>query len=223
MKRGAAGKGTGIHILGRSRSVPWELLSMPLIGALIGWLTNRIAVLMLFRPRRPWQIPLLGITIHGVLPRRHSDLARIIGETVERELLSAETLVRVLEAGHYREHIVSSVEAHLRSQLGTALSRYVPAGLLQPVLNPVIHWMCGEAERLWEDLQASLVTRIREDVSIAQLVEARILSLDVDQLERLVMQVSSRELRFIEVIGGVLGFVIGVVQAAFLLVAGSAP
>ena len=38
----------------------------------------------------------------------------------------------------------------------------------------------------------------------------------VEQLERLIVEVASRELRSIEVLGGVLGGVIGLVQAGLL-------
>ena len=46
----------------------------PLVGAFIGYLTNKIAIKMLFRPLKPWKI--MGIRIPmtpGVIPsKRHS-------------------------------------------------------------------------------------------------------------------------------------------------------
>ncbi len=65
---------------------PILLISIPLISALIGWITNYLAVKMIFRPHIP--IKILGITFHGILPKRKSALAHEIGETVERELIS---------------------------------------------------------------------------------------------------------------------------------------
>ena len=58
--------------------------SFPLIGAIIGWCTNYLAVKMIFRPYKP--ISFLGLKIHGLIPRRQSDLARSIGETIELKL-----------------------------------------------------------------------------------------------------------------------------------------
>jgi uncharacterized membrane protein YheB (UPF0754 family) len=52
----------------------------PFVGALIGWLTNYLAIKMLFRPRQPRFI--FGLLCR-VIPRRQRDLALKIGEVVE--------------------------------------------------------------------------------------------------------------------------------------------
>ncbi|MEZ4979183.1 MAG: DUF445 family protein, partial [Chitinophagales bacterium] len=56
------------------------LLLLPIIAGLIGWLTNFLAVKMLFYPRNPKQI--LGITFHGVFPKRQAHVAEKVGELV---------------------------------------------------------------------------------------------------------------------------------------------
>jgi uncharacterized membrane protein YheB (UPF0754 family) len=67
---------------------------LPLVwGGAIGYLTNALAIRMLFRPlTRKY---LFGIPIPltpGIIPRRRGELARSIGRMVARDLLSAETL-----------------------------------------------------------------------------------------------------------------------------------
>ena len=67
---------------------------LPLVwGAAIGYLTNALAIRMLFRPlTRKY---LFGIPLPltpGIIPRRRGELARSIGRMVARDLLSAETL-----------------------------------------------------------------------------------------------------------------------------------
>ncbi len=54
-----------------------NIVSGPVLGAVIGYFTNYIAVKMLFRPYRPvrlgrWTLPFTP----GVIPRRKGDLAR---------------------------------------------------------------------------------------------------------------------------------------------------
>ncbi len=66
----------------------------PAIGALIGYITNAVAIKMLFRPlteKRIWKfrIPFTP----GILPRQRHKLAENIGNMVSRELL-AESIVR---------------------------------------------------------------------------------------------------------------------------------
>ena len=61
----------------------------PLAGAIIGYVTNAIAIKMLFRPLNPvrifgWRLPFTP----GILPRQRHKLAVSIGGMVERELLT---------------------------------------------------------------------------------------------------------------------------------------
>ena len=39
----------------------WKLVAMPLVGGAIGWVTNFLAIRMLFRPRLPRRV--LGLTV----------------------------------------------------------------------------------------------------------------------------------------------------------------
>jgi uncharacterized membrane-anchored protein YjiN (DUF445 family) len=89
------------------------LLVPTLAGALIGFVTNVLAIRMLFRPLRPYY--LFGIRIPftpGILPRERAKLAQSIGAMVERELLTAEIL---------RQRLAS---AELREKFRQGLSRY---------------------------------------------------------------------------------------------------
>ncbi|MFJ6414577.1 DUF445 domain-containing protein [Terribacillus sp. AE2B 122] len=67
----------------------WLILSMALIGALIGGITNHLAIKMLFKPHRAiyigkWRLPFTP----GLIPKRRSDLARSLGKTVVDHLLT---------------------------------------------------------------------------------------------------------------------------------------
>jgi len=62
----------------------------PLLGAFIGYLTNKIAIRMLFRPLKRWHV--LGIRIPmtpGVIPAKRDELAKNIGEMVGSHLLTS--------------------------------------------------------------------------------------------------------------------------------------
>ena len=49
------------------------LFALPVIGALIGWLTNWVAVKMLFHPREPLKLGI--VTVQGIFPKRQQALA----------------------------------------------------------------------------------------------------------------------------------------------------
>lgn len=102
-----------------SSFLPWII--PPLAGALIGYLTNAIAVKMLFRPLK--EIRILSIRLPftpGILPRERHKLADSIGRMVERELLTAEILSQRLSQGS------------VRKALEAALAEYTESILLKP-------------------------------------------------------------------------------------------
>ncbi|MFZ5625815.1 MAG: DUF445 domain-containing protein, partial [Bacillota bacterium] len=58
--------------------------------------------------------------------------------------------------------------------------------------------------------------QVVQDLELARLVEEKVLALDLDQLEQLILKIAAQELRHIEVLGGVLGFFIGLLQILFI-------
>ena len=78
----------------------WDILQLaagPLIGAVIGIITNYIAVKMLFRPRRAWHIGKWRVPFTpGIIPRRKPALAKALGATVSESLVRNEDLKKSL-------------------------------------------------------------------------------------------------------------------------------
>lgn len=73
----------------------WTLVTGPLIGAIIGYFTNYLAVKMLFRPRS--EIKFLGKRLPftpGVIPKGKPRLAKSIGRTVAETLLTGDDIKR---------------------------------------------------------------------------------------------------------------------------------
>ena len=44
----------------------------PLFGAAIGWLTNYVAIKLLFKPHR--RVEIFGLNIQGVIPKRRKEI-----------------------------------------------------------------------------------------------------------------------------------------------------
>jgi len=196
------------------RAVAWLLF--PLIGAVIGWSTNVVAIRLLFRPRRPVRI--LGLTLQGLLPRRHGELAEIVGQVVERELLRRDDLVRSALTPAVREQVSSTVVRAAGEAAFQRLPAFLPAGLRLAVAAAVRSAAAAESSRFTEEHLPALAADFIDGLDIAGMIRNRILSLDLAQLEALAYAVARRELRHIEWLGAVLGALVGLAQAA--LVAG---
>ncbi|GAB4367563.1 MAG: DUF445 family protein [Spirochaetales bacterium] len=77
-----------------------------LLGALIGYITNAIAIRMLFRPLTEYRIgPFRVPFTPGVIPRQRSQLSRSIARMVSKELLTEGALRRRLEDPGFQDRV----------------------------------------------------------------------------------------------------------------------
>ncbi|MBQ9217870.1 MAG: DUF445 family protein [Muribaculaceae bacterium] len=111
-----------------------EYLSGPVVGAVIGYITNDIAIRMLFRPRQSkhifgWHVPFTP----GIIPKEKNRIAGAIGTSIsenlmnrdvlERNLLSDEMIAKVRQAvadfAYTQLHNDETVEQFARHYLTT--------------------------------------------------------------------------------------------------------
>jgi uncharacterized membrane protein YheB (UPF0754 family) len=80
----------------------------PIVGGLIGLITNGLAIRMLFRPMKPVYIGKFRLPFTpGLIPKERPRLAKSIGEVISRDLLNKETLRDTLLSDSMRENIYS--------------------------------------------------------------------------------------------------------------------
>ena len=79
----------------------------PIVGAVIGYFTNYLAVKMLFRPYKPWMIGKFRVPFTpGIVPRRQGALAKAIGDAVGNHLFTGDDLKELLLNDETKERIV---------------------------------------------------------------------------------------------------------------------
>ncbi len=95
----------------------------PLLGAFIGYLTNRIAIKMLFRPLKPWRI--LGFRIPmtpGVIPSKRHELAQNFGEVVGGHLLTSNEIGAALQKDSFQTQLGELIH----NRVGAIFKRPLP-------------------------------------------------------------------------------------------------
>jgi len=183
---------------------------IPLIGAAIGWGTNFLAIKMLFRPR--YERKLFGLRIQGIFPKRKTELAEAIGSAVEKELVRKEDLA----------HIISKIG---KEKVGVIVDRIIDDKFRLYKLNSI--FLINEFhKKLVSSLksfvrkevigilqrQKNISLRLAETIDIKNLVTERINGFSSEELERATFAVINKELRFIELLGAGIGFLIGLGQ-----------
>lgn len=85
--------------------------SPPVVGAFIGYITNKVAIKMLFRPLKAWRI--LGIKVPmtpGVIPSKRYELAKNMGEMVGDHLLTSKEIGHALTQKAFQQHLYNLIE-----------------------------------------------------------------------------------------------------------------
>lgn len=186
-----------------------KFLLVVLIGGLIGYLTNRIAIKMLFRPVNP--VKILFVTIQGVFPKRKDKIAVSLAETIENELLSKDMIMdKVLSDEKLDEY-----KALIKETLSTKIEEKIPPMIkmfMGSNPNMIRDLIDKEGDEIIDDLVAKLKENGLEDLNIKELVKDRIDELDFVEFEKIIFGLMNKELRFVEIIGLFLGMLIGVLQ-----------
>lgn len=193
------------------------LLALPVMGALIGWLTNRLAIQMLFRPREGFSIA--GLQVQGLIPKRRLEIAERVATIVETELLEKHFIRQKLSEFEIASPIERIAAQVVHNGVAPRLRRlpllggFINDGHLAQLHAIAVEEMTRAAPALLADIANQTESRL----NIAETVRTRIEGLDLDVLERLIRSLAAREFRAIEWLGGILGFIVGLAQLAILL------
>ena len=82
-----------------------------LVGALIGYCTNYIAIKMLFRPRKP--VFVFGKKLPftpGVIPKNQSRIASAVGKAVGQNLFTNDDIVAAITESDLKEHLFEKIK-----------------------------------------------------------------------------------------------------------------
>lgn len=94
----------------------YSIILRPLIGAGIGYVTNWIAVKMMFRPLKPIKIGKVTLPFTpGIIPKNKARIAESIGETISENLLTEETLKQSLLSEEMKQSLKYKVIETLNS------------------------------------------------------------------------------------------------------------
>lgn len=187
-----------------------RLVLMVVIGGLIGYLTNRIAIKMLFRPVNP--VKILFFTIQGVFPKRKDQMAISLADTIETELLSKDVIMDKILNEEKIEELKTLVKESLVSRIGDVIPPMVKMFMGSNPDELIKNLIDKEGDNILDGLIDDIKNKGLEDLSIREIVKERIDDLDFVEFEKIIFGLMSKELRFVEVIGLFLGMVIGLLQ-----------
>jgi uncharacterized membrane protein YheB (UPF0754 family) len=77
----------------------------------------------------------------------------------------------------------------------------------------------AELEIIFPEMIASYMKNLESQLDLEKIVTEKVYGFSSDKMEAILNQIMSKEFKFIEVIGAVLGFIIGLLQIGITLIA----
>lgn len=194
-----------------------KLMILALVGAAIGWFTNVLAIKLIFRPFHPIRIPILNLTFQGLIPKRKPELAKSIGEIVESELISIEEIIDRFIESENKSEMIFGIKRKIKKIAEQKLPAIIPSAIKMMLLDYIDDIIDREAEGAITELTEKMVHKATGQIKISQIIEEKINRFEIEKLESIILTIAQKELKHIEMLGGVIGFVIGLLQGLVLL------
>lgn len=195
------------------------IYTLPFIAAIIGWFTNYIAVKMLFHPRKRTRI--LFFHVQGIFPKRQKAIAEKLGSIVSNELFSLDDISQALKGQQNLQSITDIVGEKLDDFLNNKLGSKMP--MLAMFLNDstkatIKNTLLDEFQEMLPEVVDGFVESSKKNIDIEKTVYDKVVDFSTDKLEQILNSILKKEFKFIEILGGVLGFIIGCVQMLLVLI-----
>ena len=188
-----------------------RILILAVIGGLIGYITNVIAIKLIFRPINPIKIPILNIEIIGMIPKRKTEIATNIAKVVEEQFISIDEITDNIITEQDKRHIIDYIKVRVKLILSEKMT-LIPSTIRNLVQNYVSEIIEDEIREGIDELSEEMIIKTKNRINIKEIIEDKINELDLYELETIILQIVKNELRHIEVLGLILGFFIGIVQ-----------
>lgn len=128
-----------------------EYIITPLLGGIIGYVTNDIAIRMLFRPHSAkyifgWHVPFTP----GIIPKEKGRIAESIGNVVSENLMNKDVLERYLLSDEMVDNVRAAftrfidVQKENTETVRELLSRFLSNGEAESVSNSVNQYLTGQ-------------------------------------------------------------------------------
>ncbi len=191
---------------------PWIL---PAAGFFVGYLTNWIAIRLVFAPREPVKIgPLI---VQGLFHKRQSEVAEAFGRTVATRVLNADNIVATVMESEGAAHMDRIVER----RIGELISKYeahpMAALVLPEEKRPALRAeLLERIQAEWPKPGGFFHTFAGESVDLRGELERRMKALDRESYEGVLRPAFQQDEWKLIAAGAILGTIAGVLQLVFI-------
>lgn len=193
-----------------------RILILAIIGGLIGYVTNVVAIKLIFRPINPVKIPILNIEIIGMIPKRKAEIATNIGQVIEDQFLSVDEIMNNIVTEEDKQNVIEYIKERTKIILNEKMT-LIPSTIRNIAQNYIGEIIEDEVKKAIDELSEEIIIKANNRINIKEMVQTKINELDLYELEAIIINIVKKELRHIEILGLILGFFIGIVQGVITM------
>jgi uncharacterized membrane protein YheB (UPF0754 family) len=138
-----------------------------------------------------------------------------MGKLVGEELVSFKDIEQKIIDPKNIEQLMPFVETHIDHFLRVKLADEMPM-ISMFIGDRTINQMKGifmqELATLFPQMMENYMGKLKNDLDLEQIVIEKVSGFSSDKLEQILLSIMQKEFRFVEIIGAVLGFIIGLFQ-----------
>ncbi|HZY75657.1 MAG TPA: DUF445 domain-containing protein [Jatrophihabitantaceae bacterium] len=194
------------------------IISIPVVAAIIGYVTKLVAIRMMFRPLEFVGIrPYLGW--QGIVPRRAARMASIAVDTMTRDLISAGEVISRLDPDRVASELDEPMRRSTAEITRDVLGEFQP-GLWDALPEPVRRLTVARVQAELPAIVRSVLADIQRDVDAVFDLKGMVITnllADKDLLNRIFQEAGRKEFRFIARSGLWFGGILGVLQLGLWL------
>ena len=190
-----------------------KLVIMVIISAAIGWITNWVAIKMLFRPHN--EINLGLFKIQGLIPKRRAEIGTGIADVIQIELISIKDVIANIDREEFSKRLNDLIDDVLEKNLKTKVKEKFPVMQMffsDKMAKDVSETIKGIVMENQEKIFEIFSNYAEENIDFSTIITDKISNFSLDKLEEIINGLAKKELKHIEVIGAILGAFIGLVQ-----------
>ncbi|HEY6082056.1 MAG TPA: DUF445 family protein, partial [Chitinophagaceae bacterium] len=161
---------------------------------------------------------ILGFKLQGVFPKKQLQIAENLGQVVANELLSFRDIEEKMTNPEKIKGMIPVLEQHIDHFLRYKLSDAMPVLSMfigEGTINKIKGIFVTELEELFPELIKQYLSSVENELDLQKIVTDKVAAFSSEKLEIILNHILTKEFRFVEVIGTILGFMIGLLQIFF--------
>ncbi|MEN8718885.1 MAG: DUF445 domain-containing protein [Oceanococcaceae bacterium] len=188
----------------------WQL---PLFGLLVGYLTNWIALKMIFRPQLPLKIG--PFVVQGLFHKRQPEVSRDYARLIADEIVTPSHIIEAVLKGPYADRVFNMIAYNVKKVIDQQSG----------IAKPFVAWTVGT--RRYIDMKNKAVTKIvdalpdtvkhvdayaKEAMAIAETLSTRLKALPPPEFEDMLRPAFQEDEWILITVGAALGMMVGIGQ-----------